>query len=347
MGNWLSVAGDAIGAIGSVASGLFNANQASKNRAFQERMYEKQKNDNIEFWKMQNEYNLPSAELARLKDAGLNPLLMYGNGMSGMSAAGAISPATTGQGSTASANFQTNFADSLYKGQLFKATKENIEADTMKKTNEALQAADVAVKTREETRSKRYENDTFYERWDLQKQQILAENSLKTAYENTEVSKRNEIQANINYLEKQTDFIEAQKNNQNRLTDQQIKESDQRIENSIKTTAQTISTMKAEERKYLADAYYARAMAAIIDDPEYKKSEIDKNVQAVKNMILQGDVSGLEKELLEFKKSLMPTGDAWYDKAGYWWNKYIELTLGPIAGVLSSALSGIGAAATK
>lgn len=65
---------------GSVAGGLFSANQAKKNRAFQERMYNKQYQDSIDFWKMQNEYNLPSAQLERLRQANLNPLLMYGEG---------------------------------------------------------------------------------------------------------------------------------------------------------------------------------------------------------------------------------------------------------------------------
>lgn len=65
---------------GSIAGGLFNANQAKLNRKFQERMYDKQVQDNINFWNMQNEYNLPSAQLQRLQDAGLNPMLMYGQG---------------------------------------------------------------------------------------------------------------------------------------------------------------------------------------------------------------------------------------------------------------------------
>lgn len=65
---------------GAVSGGLFGANQARKNRQFQERMYNKQVEDNINFWKMQNEYNLPSAQRQRLEDAGLNPLLMYGEG---------------------------------------------------------------------------------------------------------------------------------------------------------------------------------------------------------------------------------------------------------------------------
>lgn len=75
----LSAGVGALGSIaGSVGGGLFSANQARKNRAFQERMYKKQVEDTLNFWNMQNEYNLPSAQLQRLKDAGLNPMLMYG-----------------------------------------------------------------------------------------------------------------------------------------------------------------------------------------------------------------------------------------------------------------------------
>lgn len=77
----LSAGVGALGSIGgSVAGGLFSANQAKKNRAFQERMYNKQVEDTLNFWNLQNEYNLPSAQLQRLKDAGLNPMLMYGQG---------------------------------------------------------------------------------------------------------------------------------------------------------------------------------------------------------------------------------------------------------------------------
>lgn len=65
---------------GSVGGGLFSINQAKKNRAFQERMYNKQVQDNIDFWKMQQDYNLPSAQLERLRNAGLSGLLMYGEG---------------------------------------------------------------------------------------------------------------------------------------------------------------------------------------------------------------------------------------------------------------------------
>lgn len=52
-------------------------------------MYELQKNDAISFWNMQNEYNSPAQQMKRLSDAGLNPMLVYGNGADNTS--GAIS----------------------------------------------------------------------------------------------------------------------------------------------------------------------------------------------------------------------------------------------------------------
>lgn len=46
------------------------------NKALAEYSYEK----NLEQWNRENEYNSPTAQMARLKEAGLNPNLIYGNG---------------------------------------------------------------------------------------------------------------------------------------------------------------------------------------------------------------------------------------------------------------------------
>jgi len=41
--------------------------------------YNRQRKDSLADWNMQNEYNSPSAQMQRYKDAGLNPHLIYGN----------------------------------------------------------------------------------------------------------------------------------------------------------------------------------------------------------------------------------------------------------------------------
>ena len=66
----ISAALSALGAYGS--SKLSNiSNKSMLNRQF--------KND-VKMWNMQNEYNLPTNQMQRYQDAGLNPNLIYGEG---------------------------------------------------------------------------------------------------------------------------------------------------------------------------------------------------------------------------------------------------------------------------
>jgi hypothetical protein len=81
-----AVGGALIGAGGSIVSNLLSN---SGNRRAQK--YAAQKN--VEFWRMQNAYNHPSAQMARLKEAGLNPNLIYGTSpSSAVGNSGDISP---------------------------------------------------------------------------------------------------------------------------------------------------------------------------------------------------------------------------------------------------------------
>lgn len=65
---------------GSIFSGISNA--VGQRRQFK-RQLQLQQNEfdfNRQMWNEQNEYNTPSAQMARLQEAGLNPRLIYGNG---------------------------------------------------------------------------------------------------------------------------------------------------------------------------------------------------------------------------------------------------------------------------
>lgn len=59
-------------------------------RKFAREMYQRQYDDNVRFWQMQNEYNSPQAQMQRLREAGLNPAMIYGGQGSG--AAGQAAP---------------------------------------------------------------------------------------------------------------------------------------------------------------------------------------------------------------------------------------------------------------
>lgn len=71
----------------------FNREEAEKNRQFQEAMMDKSYNQSVDFWNMQNEYNSPANQVARMKEAGINPAL-----------SGAITPGMASGGTNTSAS---------------------------------------------------------------------------------------------------------------------------------------------------------------------------------------------------------------------------------------------------
>lgn len=77
--NWSGIGGGAIsGAIGAIGDLFAGGMSARKQYKYQLKLMDKQNQQQIDFWKMNNEYNTPFAQRARLEQAGLNPDLMYG-----------------------------------------------------------------------------------------------------------------------------------------------------------------------------------------------------------------------------------------------------------------------------
>lgn len=72
-------AGAIVGAVapvvGSAVSALMNAGQNRATRKWNEKMYATQKQDNLDFWNMQNTYNSPVQQMQRFREAGVNPYL--------------------------------------------------------------------------------------------------------------------------------------------------------------------------------------------------------------------------------------------------------------------------------
>lgn len=69
--------------IGPVIGAFAQGSQNRKNRRFTRQMYALQREHALQDWHMQNEYNSPINQMARLRDAGLNPNLVYGDGVTG------------------------------------------------------------------------------------------------------------------------------------------------------------------------------------------------------------------------------------------------------------------------
>nr|QJB21071.1 MAG: DNA pilot protein [Microvirus sp.] len=65
-------------AITTAMSGIFAGRQNKLQRQHEANMYQQAQKDNLANWQMQNEYNSPAQMMARLKAAGMNPNLAYG-----------------------------------------------------------------------------------------------------------------------------------------------------------------------------------------------------------------------------------------------------------------------------
>lgn len=74
--------------VGAIGTSIYNNRAAKKEndatREYNLKLAQMQNQINVEQWQRENDYNSPTAQVQRLKDAGLNPNLLYGGGVSNM-----------------------------------------------------------------------------------------------------------------------------------------------------------------------------------------------------------------------------------------------------------------------
>jgi len=69
--------------VGQGVNAWLTNQQNRKNRNFADAQAKMAWSRDVQMWNMQNHYNSPSSQMNRLRDAGLNPHLMYGKGTTG------------------------------------------------------------------------------------------------------------------------------------------------------------------------------------------------------------------------------------------------------------------------
>ena len=97
----MSVLGGIVAGVGSLLGGFGSSamnnkavqdtNKANMEIAKYQAQWQQQENEkayqrSLKMWNLQNEYNSPTQQMARIRAAGLNPNLVYGNGVAGNSA---------------------------------------------------------------------------------------------------------------------------------------------------------------------------------------------------------------------------------------------------------------------
>lgn len=104
----------------------------------------------VDFWRMNNAYNHPSEQMARLRDAGLNPHLMYGQGVSGATGMSDSSPKPVPETSLSVGDP----AGVIMGARLHKLQSDNLRAQNSVLLNDATLKAANALKAVMDTKIK-------------------------------------------------------------------------------------------------------------------------------------------------------------------------------------------------
>lgn len=161
---------------------IFQGRANRKARQWAEHMYGVQRQHALEDWNRQNEYNSPVNQMARLKEAGLNPRLVYDNGATQMS--GNIRSSDTGSWRPEPPQFDLgSVVNQGLQAYMDMQTRE-LQWDNMKKQNQVmdldtkLKAAQV-IATLNSAESTGV--TTEQKRFDLNMKNALKETSLEAA----------------------------------------------------------------------------------------------------------------------------------------------------------------------
>lgn len=201
-----AIAGAAIAGAAALASSMFS--QTGNYRTQTKILREKFRNDK-EMWNMTNEYNSPVQQMQRLKDAGLNPNLVYGGG--------SVDGNTTSNYPTMEAATAPNYGESINTAvqsalafaQLKKIDVENanMEQDTGLKSIQNITAGyDSLLKSMEyERENKLFDTKTWYEQHQMiakaryaDIQNFIGLNEVSIGNETIKLTRAQTMQANNN-----------------------------------------------------------------------------------------------------------------------------------------------------
>lgn len=154
-----SIVGAGVTALGNIALDTAHNKRQFK---FQQKAMAQQQQYNKEMWDYQNAYNTPQAQMERLKAAGLNPHLVYGQGSAGAGNAGPLQAAEVPTREASRAEMPNLFMNHLMVRQMdaqYEATKQKTESA---RTQAALLEAKTGLENlrlmREGLRSKNYKD---------------------------------------------------------------------------------------------------------------------------------------------------------------------------------------------
>lgn len=154
-----------LGGSSLLGQGINAATQSGMNkktREWNERMYAMQRQHALQDWDMQNAYNNPAAQMARLKAAGLNPHLIYGGGPGNVSQPVRSTDTKSWNPTPPQFDLGQVAKSALFSGvdlELKNAQRDRIQELTQVARQQALQQASQTAKNVQEVAKSKFELD--------------------------------------------------------------------------------------------------------------------------------------------------------------------------------------------
>jgi hypothetical protein len=147
------------GVVGEAVNAISTGAANRKSREFQVQMYNRQRQDALADWNMQNAYNSPASQMKRFKDAGLNPNLIYGRGDSGS----ASTVRSSSPGSFRSQPYQSDIGNIVSNMFQLHANVVAKDAETQKNLSEV--ALNASRKSEVEAQTENIKSSTRLKDW--------------------------------------------------------------------------------------------------------------------------------------------------------------------------------------
>lgn len=309
--------GGIVQGIGQIAGSLMNAKQEEKNRQMQIQENQKDRDWQEMMWNKSNEYNDPSQQLQRYKEAGLNPNLVFGQGGSSIAAQ---------FGSPSSHNIGTSpqYGDALKGlGNVFtaieelknlKKTGENLDADTDKKEAEADEVRSRIPGNNADAEAKKIDNLFRMDKNQLDVEGKRLDNELKKETVGLTKEQREQIRVACDKGRKDIEYVDKmiQKADKDmEFTDKQMSEIDQRLAMAWAELGPRIQALNAQARRDLATAAAQDALANLYTaqawtEDSMRGANLDKVLQECANLAEQGKAVTLGN--IKLSKDI-----GWYD----------------------------------
>ena len=225
-----------VAGIGGAFNSIFQGRQNRKNREFQERENQINRQFAVDMWNKQNEYNLPTNQMQRLRDAGINPHLAYSNGQPMNTSNAPATPSGVG-------SLPQGIAPQMNIGEIFNALMTKAQIKQMEAQTEKTLAEKEEVEARTEG--------------------IGKDNQVK----DIELThKEREILANIGVTEGQIDIIKSNLETA-KINDDKLRKEIENIE------ANTAKTKQEKENLEKNLVLIGAQVLNILEDTELKKAQ--------------------------------------------------------------------------